>query len=236
MEKLSNNIAENVKRIRWEIDEAAIAAGRKPEEVRLMAVTKTQPAALVNLAIAAGINLLGENRAQELSEKYEDYDKENVDIHFIGHLQTNKVKQVVGKANMIESVGSLKLAREISKFSQKMDVTTQVLVQINIGDEDTKGGIAPSQVEELIRQIAPLPGIQVQGLMAIPPIWNSSSENEGYFARMHEILVDIKGKKIDNVNMEVLSMGMSGDFAAAIRHGSTLVRLGSAIFGSRNDQ
>ncbi len=236
MEKLLNSMAENVKRIRWEIDEAAIAAGRKPEEVRLMAVTKTQPAALVNLAIAAGINLLGENRAQELSEKYEDYDKENVDIHFIGHLQTNKVKQVVGKVKMIESVGSLKLAREISKFSQKMDVTTQVLVQINIGDEDTKGGIAPSQVEELIRQMAPLPGIQVQGLMAIPPIWNSSSENEGYFARMHEILVDIKGKKIDNVNMEVLSMGMSGDFAAAIRHGSTLVRLGSAIFGSRNDQ
>ena len=145
MEKLSNNIAENVKRIRWELDEAAVAAGRKPEEVQLMAVTKTQSATLVNLAIAAGIDLLGENRAQELMEKYEDYHKEHADIHFIGHLQTNKVKQVVGKVKMIESVGSLKLAREISKFSQKMDVTTEVLVQINIGDEDTKGGIAPSQ-------------------------------------------------------------------------------------------
>ncbi|MGI6404350.1 MAG: YggS family pyridoxal phosphate-dependent enzyme [Oscillospiraceae bacterium] len=234
MEKLSNSIAENVKRIRWEIDEAAIAAGRRPEEVKLMAVTKTQPAALVNEAIAAGIHLLGENRAQELCQKYEEYHKEQADIHFIGHLQTNKVKQVVGKVKMVESVDSFKLAREISKFSQKLGVTTEVLVQVNIGGEETKAGIEPSQAEELIRQIATLPGIQVQGLMAIPPIWNSSRENEGYFARMHEILVDIKDKKIDNVNMEVLSMGMSGDFAVAIRHGSTLVRLGTAIFGSRN--
>jgi pyridoxal phosphate enzyme (YggS family) len=234
MEKLSNSIAENIKRIRWEIDEAAIAAGRRPEEVKLMAVTKTQPAALVNEAIAAGIHLLGENRAQELCQKYEEYHKEQADIHFIGHLQTNKVKQVVGKVKMVESVDSFKLAREISKFSQKLGVTTEVLVQVNIGGEETKAGIEPSQAEELIRQIATLPGIQVQGLMAIPPIWNSSRENEGYFARMHEILVDIKDKKIDNVNMEVLSMGMSGDFAVAIRHGSTLVRLGTAIFGSRN--
>ena len=234
MEKLSNSIADNIKRIRGEIREAAIAAGRKPEEIRLMAVTKMQPAARVNEAIAAGIDLLGENKAQELCQKYEEYHKDHVDIHFIGHLQTNKVKQVVGKVSMVESVDSFKLAQEISKFSQKLGVTTDVLVQINIGEEESKSGIAPSQAEELIRQIATLPGIRVRGLMAIPPIWKSSSENEGYFARMQEILVDIRDKKIDNVNMEVLSMGMSEDFAVAIRHGSTLVRLGTAIFGSRS--
>ncbi|HHY51898.1 MAG TPA: YggS family pyridoxal phosphate enzyme, partial [Clostridiales bacterium] len=145
MEKLSNSIADNIKRIRWEISEAAIAAGRKPEEIRLMAVTKTQSAARVNEAIAAGIDLLGENKAQELCQKYEEYHKDHVDIHFIGHLQTNKVKQVVGKVSMVESVDSFKLAQEISKFSQKLGVTTDVLVQINIGEEETKSGVAPSQ-------------------------------------------------------------------------------------------
>lgn len=231
MERLS--IRDNIARIREEIGEAAIQAGRNPADIRLMAVTKTQPAHLVNLAIAEGIDLLGENRAQELCQKYDDYQKDQVDIHFIGHLQTNKVKTVVGKVGMIESVDSLKLAREISRQGENLDVTTDLLIEVNIAGEESKAGVSPKEVETLAREIAGLPRVKLRGLMAIPPIWNSAAENEGFFAAMEQMLVDIRSKNIDNINMEILSMGMSQDFPVAIKHGSTQVRLGTALFGSR---
>ena len=229
-----STIPENIKRLRESIDAAALKAGRNPADVKLMAVTKTQPADLVNQAIAAGITLLGESKAQELREKHEQYNlREDVQLHFIGHLQTNKVKMVVGKVSAIQSVDSLKLAAEISKQSAKLGITTDLLLEINIGGEESKSGVPAHLAEDITRQIALLPHVKLRGLMAIPPIWNSAAENEPYFARMQQLLVDIRGKNIDNVSMDILSMGMSGDFKAAIRHGSTIVRLGTAIFGER---
>ena len=230
-----STVSENIKRLRESVSQAALKAGRNPADVKIMAVTKTQPAELVNQAIAAGITLLGENKAQELREKHEKYKlREDVHLHFIGHLQTNKVKMVIGKVSAIQSVDSLKLAREISKQGAKLGVTTDLLLEINIGGEESKSGIPAHLAEDITRQIALLRGVKLRGLMAIPPIWCESGKNERFFAQMNEMLVDIKAKKIDNVSMEVLSMGMSDDFAVAIKHGSTLVRLGTAIFGQRS--
>jgi len=200
-----------------------------------MAVAKNQPPTLVSEAIAAGITLFGENRAQELSQKYEQYDRHsNLEIHFIGHLQTNKVKSVVGKVSMIQSVDSLRLASEISKQSAKLEICTDLLLEINVAKEPSKSGASLEEAEELIRQIALLPHVKLRGLMSIPPIWRKNGENERFFAQMSKKIVDIRAKKIDNVIMEVLSMGMSDDFDVAIKHGSTLVRLGTAIFGHRH--
>jgi len=228
-------VAENIKRLQERVAEVAIKAGRDPARVSIMAVTKTQPARLVNEAIAGGITLLGENRAQEFREKYDEYDRRgDVEIHFIGHLQTNKVKMVLGKVSAIQSVDSFKLAKEISGQGAKLGVTTDLLLEINIGQEENKSGIAPDEAEDLIRQIAVLPNVKLRGLMAIPPVWRGSEDNERFFAQMEEKFVDIREKKIDNISMEILSMGMSDDFAPAIKHGSTLVRLGSAIFGQRH--
>ena len=230
-----SNIADNIKRLREEIATAAVQAGRNPRDIKLMAVTKTQSPQAVNQAIAAGITLLGENRAQELCARYDEYDKgPGVEIHFIGHLQTNKVKMVLGKASLVQSVGSLRLAKEISKQGAAGGVITDLLLEINIGEEQSKGGVPPSQAEQIVREIALLPAVKLQGLMAIPPIWEENGDGERFFAQMQEILVDIRGKKIDNVSMEILSMGMSDDFTAAIKHGSTLVRVGTAIFGKRH--
>jgi len=229
-----SQVTENIKRLKEQIAQSAVKSGRNPDDIRLMAVTKTQPPALVNQAIAAGITLLGENRAQELCEKYDNYDKrEELEIHFIGHLQTNKVKSVIDKVTAIQSVDSLKLAGEISKQAVRAGITTDLLIEVNIGEEESKAGTTPDEVEKLARKIAALPGVRVRGLMSIPPIWNENAGNERFFAQMQEMLVDIRDKNIDNISMEILSMGMSGDFDAAIKHGSTLVRLGTAIFGQR---
>jgi len=228
-------VAENIKRLRERVAEAAIKAGRAPAQVKIMAVTKTQPVRLVNEAIAGGITLLGENRAQEFRGKYDEYDRRGeVEIHFIGHLQTNKVKMVLGKVSAIQSVDSLKLAKEISGQGAKLGITTDLLLEINIGQEESKSGIAPDEAEDIIRRIAVLPNVKLRGLMAIPPVWRESEDNERFFAQMEKKFVDIREKKIDNISMEILSMGMSDDFAPAIKHGSTLVRLGSAIFGQRH--
>ena len=229
-----STVADNVKRLREEIAGAAIRAGRTPQDVKLMAVTKTQPPSAVNEAIAAGITLLGENRAQELCAKYDEYDRNpDVEIHFIGHLQTNKVKMILDKVSLVQSVGSLRLAKEISKQGAAANITTGLLLEINIGGEESKGGVPPDEAEQLVREIALLPAIQLRGLMAIPPIWQENGGGERFFAQMQEMLVDIRGKKIDNVSMDILSMGMSDDFDVAIKHGSTLVRVGTAIFGQR---
>jgi pyridoxal phosphate enzyme (YggS family) len=215
------------------IGEAAVSAGSKPDSVRLMAVTKTVPPELVNEAIAQGITLLGENRAQELCEKYASYDKSGVEIHFIGHLQGNKARQIIGKVDMIQSLDRLSLAREIDSQAQKAGITMRALVEVNIGGEASKSGVAPERLEELLHEVSELKNLRVEGLMTIPPVCEDLALAERYFHKMKELWLDIQAIKIDNVIMEYLSMGMSDDYPAAIKHGANIVRVGTAIFGRR---
>ena len=233
MEESYNNVLENIRRISDEIAKAAARFNRNPKDIRLMAVTKTVSAEFVNLAVESGITLLGESKAQEMLSKYDDYSKDGVDIHFIGHLQTNKVKSIIGKVSTIQSVDSLKLAREISKQSVSAGCVTQALIEINIGGEESKGGISPNEAEFIAREISVLPAIKLCGLMTIPPFSQKEAEIEQYFSHMNALLVDIRGKNIDNVSMDILSMGMSGDYIHAIKHGANILRIGTAIFGSR---
>lgn len=233
MDRQYRTVEDNLKQIRETIARNAAAAGRDPGEIRLMAVTKTQPPELVNHAVACGIGLLGENRAQELNEKFGAYQKEGVEIHFIGHLQTNKVRQVADKVSAVQSLDSMRLAREMERQCAKLDKIMDVLIEVNIGGEHSKSGVRQEEAEALIRGVSLLPHLRVRGLMAIPPACGNEGEAERYFSRMNQLYVDIKGKNIDNVSMSVLSMGMSDDYPAAIRQGSTMLRLGSAIFGRR---
>ncbi|NMA80306.1 MAG: YggS family pyridoxal phosphate-dependent enzyme [Clostridiales bacterium] len=221
------HIEENLKEIISAVNEAKIKAGREDEEVHIMAVTKTVPIDAVNFAIQNGIKLIGENRVQEYMSKYEHYDK-GANVHFIGHLQTNKIKYIIDKVNMIESVSSVKLANEISKRCERINKKMDVLVQINC-DEESKGGIPFPQAEEFIEEISALDNIKVRGLMTIPPIDNS----EEYFHKMRQLYIDISSKRLDNVSMDFLSMGMSGDFEQAILHGSNIIRIGTMLFGAR---
>lgn len=231
--KSNSHVTENVRELLAEIRQAAIDCGRDPADVTLMAVTKTVAPELVNEAIANGIVLLGENRAQELLEKYDSYDKENVDIHFIGHLQTNKVRQIVDKVSMIHSVDSLHLAEEINKQAAKHNKVMNILVEVNIGDEESKSGVAAEELEPLLLEIARLKHISVKGLMCIPPICENNEASAHYFAKMQQIFIDMKQKKLDNISMSILSMGMSNDYKAAIQYGSNIVRIGTAMFGAR---
>lgn len=231
-EKLSD-ISENAKRLKAQVAEAAIKSGRSEKDVRLMAVTKMNSAERVNDAIAAGITLLGENRAQELLDKYDRYDRDNCDIHFIGHLQSNKVKKIVDKVSMIESLDSISLAKEIDRCSKEIGIVMPVLVEVNIGAEENKSGVLPTYLDDFIAEAASFSGISVRGLMAIPPNIDDNYKKEIYFEQMYRHFIDIKAKKMDNVSMEILSMGMSYDFILAIAHGSTVVRLGRALFGER---
>ena len=226
-------VRRNLREIRQRLAEAAGAAGRAPEEVRLMAVTKTVPPELVNVAWEEGVRLFGENRAQELLEKAETYAFGPEHIHFIGTLQTNKVRQIVDKVCCIQSVNSLHLAQEIQKRAQAAGITLDVLVEINIGGEQSKTGADYGQVMELMEKIAGFSALRVKGLMCIPPFGKNSLETEGFFDQMYKIFVDIKAQKIDNISMETLSMGMTGDYELAVRHGANLVRVGTGIFGKR---
>ncbi len=223
---------DNYERVKNNVAEAAIKAGRSPDNVRLMCVTKTVEAEYINPVLDAGAGLIGENRVQEYLSKCGLLHLDGVEKHLIGHLQTNKVKQIVGEVDMIESVDSVKLAKEISKCSIKKDVVSNILVEVNIGQEDSKSGIFLEGLEELLCEISELPNIAVKGLMTIPPICDED-EARKYFAIMHKTFIDIKSKNLDNINMDVLSMGMSGDYEAAISEGSDIVRVGSAIFGAR---
>lgn len=232
-EKRFSDIEHNLDAIREKIYKAATEAGRNPEEVTLMAVTKTVEPIFINHALKNGISLIGENKVQEFLSKKPYLNLENCEAHLIGHLQTNKVKQIVSEVSMIESLDSLKLAREISKRSTEKGLVTPCLVEVNIGMEESKTGLELSALEELLCAVAELEGIRVEGLMTIPPICDNEKELNKYFSQMHKIFVDIKDKKLDNINMNVLSMGMSSDFEAAVRNGSTLVRVGSSIFGPR---
>ncbi len=233
-ERLLSDIEYNYKTIRENIAKAASDSGRGEEDITFLAATKTVEAEFINYAISLGLDHIGENRVQELLSKYDDYDLSNTKLHMIGHLQTNKVRQIVGKVDMIESVDSFKLAKEISDQSLKRNISTDVLVEVNIGGEESKSGISPDSLDELLCQIAELPAIKVQGLMTIPPICENKQKICRYFENMRKLFIDISSKKIDNISMNVLSMGMSDDYMEAIKEGATMVRIGSALFGARN--
>jgi len=228
------SIAENVARIREEMAAAAIACGRDPKEIKLCAATKMNDAEAVRQAIAAGVDCCGENRVQELTEKLAQNAYEGAPVHFIGHLQTNKVKQVVGKVDLIQSVDSERLLRAIDKEAAKQGIIQDILLEVNIGEEASKSGFGAEDIMPLLEKISEFPNICIKGLMAIPPISTKKGENLKFFQKMFQISVDIGTKKYDNVMVDCLSMGMSGDFPEAIACGSTMIRVGTAIFGERN--
>ena len=228
------SIAENVASIRSAMAQAAREAGRDPGEVKLCAATKMNDADAVRQAIAAGVDLCGENRVQELTEKLRQNAYQGAPIHFIGHLQTNKVRQVVGKVDLIQSVGSEHLLSAIDREARKQGIRQDILLEVNIGSEESKTGFAAGDILPLIDKIDSFPNICVRGLMAIPPISQNPGDNLKFFLKMRQIYVDIRAKKNDNLSVDCLSMGMSGDFADAIRAGSTMIRVGTAIFGARS--
>ena len=228
------SIAENVARIRREMEAAAIAAGRDPKSILLCAATKMNDAAAVREAIAAGVDCCGENRVQELTAKLAENAYEGAPVHFIGHLQTNKVRQVVGKVSLIQSVDSLRLLAAIDKEARRQEITQDILLEINIGEEESKSGFAPEEILPLLEKIGEYPNIRVKGLMAIPPISQKNGDNLKFFQKMCNISVDIIRKKYDNVMVDFMSMGMSDDFRDAIACGSTMIRVGTAIFGQRD--
>lgn len=231
-EKRVQSCIDNYKRIKEDVAQTAIKAGRSADDVRLMCVTKTVEPEYINPVLDLGADLIGENRVQEYCSKLDTLHLDGVEKHIIGHLQTNKVKYIAGRVDMIESVDSLKLAREISKEFKKANSTANVLVEVNIGREESKSGCDIDELEELLYQISELDCIKVKGLMTIPPICDELQARK-YFALMNKKFLELKEKKIDGVEMQALSMGMSADYEAAILEGSNIVRVGSAIFGAR---
>lgn len=227
------SIAENIAHIRAEIDRAAAACGRDPAEITLCAATKMNDADRVRQAIAAGIRVCGENRVQEMCQKISQDAYRGAQLHFIGHLQTNKVKSVVGKVSLIQSVDSPRLLQAISQEAVRQGVQQDILLEINVAQEENKTGFAPADILPVLENMGNFPNIFVKGLMAIPPVCEKSGDNDKFFQEIYNLSVDIRAKKYDNVSMEILSMGMSGDFADAIAHGSTMIRIGTAIFGAR---
>lgn len=224
----------NYRTICENIEKAAQSVGKTARDITFLAATKTVDAATINHAISLGLRYIGENRVQELLSKYDDYDLEHASLQFIGHLQSNKVRQIVGKVDLIQSVDSLKLAKEISRCSIKQGITTDILLEVNIGREENKSGVLPEALPELADQIKDIPAVKVRGLMAIPPICENPQENSKFFDNMRQFFLDIKGKNIDNISMDILSMGMSDDYEEAIRCGANMIRVGSALFGARN--
>lgn len=238
MEWLSDNerfsaIEENLKIINEDIANAAVISGRKPEDINLMAVTKTVESKFINHAIKNGIKLIGENKVQEFLLKKDELALENCKPHLIGHLQSNKVKKIVGFVDTIQSVDSVSIAKEIGKRSVEAGITTKILLEVNVGNEDSKFGFAAEELFEKACEISEINGICIDGLMCVAPICEKDSEIRAIFSNMHRMFIDIGAKKIDNINMNVLSMGMSGDYKQAIIEGANLVRVGSAIFGAR---
>lgn len=228
------SISENLKYIRNEMADAACKSGRSVDEIRLMAVTKTVSVEKINFAIEnCGIDLIGENKVQEYLSKKDSLALNGVEKHLIGHLQTNKVKKIIGEVDLIQSVDSLHLAEIISKEAVKINSDINILLEINIGDEDSKTGFDKVAFSESLEQISLLPNICVKGLMTIPPICENNIQLEKYFDSMNEYYNEIKSRNYKNFDFSILSMGMSGDYKEAIAHGSNLVRVGSAIFGAR---
>lgn len=226
------DVRENLDRIREKITNACAQCGRSPEEVTLLAVTKTVSPERINTAIAYGVNKIGENRVQEYISKREALLP--VESHLIGHLQTNKVNQIVDKVAMIQSVDSLRLAEALQKSAEKRGITLDILAEINVGGEISKSGVSLEEAAEFCAALQEFSALRLRGLMTIPPISDTAYEKRKYFSRMSQMFIDIRGKIVDNRCMNILSMGMSDDFEEAILEGSTLVRIGSAIFGKRN--
>ena len=228
------SIAENIAAIRERMNAAAVKAGRDPREITLCAATKMNDADAVREAIRGGIDCCGENRVQELTAKLADDAYRGVPVHFIGHLQTNKVKQVVGKVDLIQSVDRMKLMEAIQAEAARQGIVQNILLEINIGKEENKSGFFAEEIPYVLDKIPNFSNLKVCGLMAIPPICQKSGDNDKFFQEMYQLCVDITRKKGDNVSMGILSMGMSDDFEDAIRWGSTMVRVGTAIFGARD--
>ena len=227
------DITESVARVKANIAAAAEKAGRRPEDIYLVAASKMNDSGRVREAIAAGIRICGENRVQEMVEKQAQGAYEGAELHFIGHLQKNKVKQVVGLASLIQSADSLELIRLIDKTALSRGIVQDILLEVNIGAEASKSGFSPEELPSALDSIARLDAVRVRGLMTIPPICSSRQEIEPYFVQMKQLFIDICGKKYDNIRMDFLSMGMSADYEAAIACGANMVRVGSAIFGAR---
>lgn len=237
-EKLSTaqreqTIADNLRFIDARIAEAAEKSGRTRSDIRLMAVTKTVEPVFINHAIDCGVDLIGENKVQEFLGKQPYLKLDRVEAHLIGHLQTNKVRQIVPHVSMIQSVDSLKLAKEIDKQCEKIGKTMDCLIEVNIAGEESKTGLPPEELEGLLIEMAQMSHVRVRGLMTIPPICDENEKLCEYFQKMHAMFVDIGRKNIDNISMQFLSMGMSSDYALAIECGANLVRIGSSIFGPR---
>ena len=228
-------IAENIARIRAEIDAAARETGRTGKDITLVGASKMNDAARCQEAIAAGIDALGENRVQEMTEKLKENAYDGAPLHFIGHLQRNKVKQVVGKAALIQSVGSRELLDEIEKVAARMELVQDILLEVNIGGEESKSGFAPAELPQAAAYARELPHVRVRGLMTIPPVAVENGGSIPYFEKVYRLFVDISREMYDN-KWEYISMGMSGDYADAVRCGANMVRVGSAIFGARNYQ
>ena len=228
------SIAENIAVIRGQMEAAAIACGRDHKEILLCAATKMNDADAVRQAIAGGVDCCGENRVQELVQKSRENAYEGAPVHFIGHLQTNKVKQVVGQVDLIQSVDRLNLLEAVQKEAAKQAITQDILLEVNIGNEESKSGFDISDILPLLEHISDFPNIRVRGLMAIPPISQNPGDNRKFFQEMFNLSVDIMRKKYDNVTMDCLSMGMSDDYVDAIACGSTMIRVGTAIFGARD--
>lgn len=233
MERSLTDIKYNYDFINEKIAEAAMKAGKTRDDITFLSATKTVEPEYINYAISLGLSYIGENKVQELLSKYDLYNLENCSLQFIGHLQSNKVRQIVGKVDLIQSIDSMKLAKEVSKCSLKNNITSDILVEVNIGKEENKSGVMPEMLEELVEEISTLPAVNVKGLMTIPPICEKKDEIRRYFEKMNRLFLDISSKKLDNVSMDILSMGMSSDYYEAILEGANMVRIGSALFGNR---
>jgi len=226
-------LKDNLKNVQGEISSAIKRAGRNENEVTLIAVSKTKPVPMLEEIYAEGIRDFGENKVQELVDKYEKLPKD-IRWHMIGHLQTNKVKYIIDKAYLIHSVDSIKLAEVISKEAAKKNITASILIEVNVGEEDSKFGLDTTETIKFIEEVAKLPNIIVKGLMTVAPYVENPEENRMIFRTLKKLSVDISSKNIDNVIMEYLSMGMSGDFTVAIEEGASYVRVGTSIFGERD--
>ena len=236
-ERLFSEVLDDVRRNYFEITEniakAAEKSGRKPEDIIFLAATKTVEPKVINHAVSLGLKYIGENKVQELLSKYDEYDLKHCDLQFIGHLQTNKVRQIIDKVSMIQSVDSVKLANEISKQSVKNHLTSNILIEVNIGREENKSGVPEENLEELLGRVSEMPNIKVRGLMTVPPVCEEKLETCKFFDKMYQLFIDISAKKMDNICMDYLSMGMSDDYEEAVMSGANMVRVGSRLFGRR---
>lgn len=225
-------IKENLEEVREKIRQACQRSGRREEDVTLISVSKTKPVEMLKEAYEAGSRDFGENRVQEILEKYGQM-PEDVRWHMIGHLQKNKVRQVIDKAVLIHSVDTVELAEQIEKDAAKRDLTVDILLEVNVAEEESKFGFRTEEVEAAVMKIKELPHVRIKGLMTIAPFVSNSEDNREVFKKLYQLYVDIRSKNIDNVNMSVLSMGMTGDYEVAVEEGATMIRVGTGIFGAR---